>query len=280
MVKRISPNYYAVRKGRKTGIFYTWAECEAQVKRYSGASFKGFQTREEAQLFVDSGESLYPEKYYGIAEGRIPGVYSSWAKAEEQVSGHSNATYQGFDTIGEAKEFVAAARNIDISEVFVARSHFDQFKGIAAKVPGIKFEPVEDAPFLEQFETLAASQSWEPRSHEYRTKRNEAIKGEFDFLYLTALQSVGAEEENLKPEDFNKERDGFHKERLDCYRNLCKLLGKEEPGSIPEARKILKAAPWVNIIDLIDTARTGKPAKTWDDFKAFKKYTEDNQEVD
>lgn len=45
--------YYAVRKGRKPGIYETWAECEAQVKKFTGAQFKKFSTQSEAQAFID-----------------------------------------------------------------------------------------------------------------------------------------------------------------------------------------------------------------------------------
>ncbi|MDG4657823.1 ribonuclease H family protein [Ectobacillus antri] len=41
--------YYVVWKGRKTGIFNTWAECEAQTKGFTGARFKSFPTLAEAQ---------------------------------------------------------------------------------------------------------------------------------------------------------------------------------------------------------------------------------------
>lgn len=44
---------YAVRKGRKPGIYKTWAEAEAQVKGYSGAIFRSFSNKEDAQAFLD-----------------------------------------------------------------------------------------------------------------------------------------------------------------------------------------------------------------------------------
>jgi ribonuclease HI len=40
--------YYVVWKGRKTGIFTTWAECEKQVKGVVGAQFKSFESEAEA----------------------------------------------------------------------------------------------------------------------------------------------------------------------------------------------------------------------------------------
>lgn len=43
---------YAVKIGRKTGLFNTWAECEAQVKGYSGAKYKSFKSVEEANEYL------------------------------------------------------------------------------------------------------------------------------------------------------------------------------------------------------------------------------------
>lgn len=44
--------YYAVKHGRKTGIFTSWEETEKQVKSFSGASYKSFSTKEEAEAFL------------------------------------------------------------------------------------------------------------------------------------------------------------------------------------------------------------------------------------
>lgn len=39
---------YAVRKGRKTGLFNTWDECKEQISGFSGAEYKSFSTQDEA----------------------------------------------------------------------------------------------------------------------------------------------------------------------------------------------------------------------------------------
>ncbi|MDY6314076.1 MAG: ribonuclease H family protein [Clostridia bacterium] len=44
--------FYAVRDGRKTGIFLTWEECKAQIDGYSGASYKSFKNVDEAKDFL------------------------------------------------------------------------------------------------------------------------------------------------------------------------------------------------------------------------------------
>jgi hypothetical protein len=49
-----SKKYYTVAKGRIPGIYRSWANCERQVTRFSGASFKSFRTRLEAEQFMAS----------------------------------------------------------------------------------------------------------------------------------------------------------------------------------------------------------------------------------
>lgn len=44
--------FYAVKAGRTTGIFMTWAECQKQTIGYKGALFKSFPTEEEAKAYL------------------------------------------------------------------------------------------------------------------------------------------------------------------------------------------------------------------------------------
>ena len=44
--------FYAVKEGRKPGIYHTWDECKEQVNGYSGAVYKSFTTEEEAKVFI------------------------------------------------------------------------------------------------------------------------------------------------------------------------------------------------------------------------------------
>lgn len=54
---------YAVRNGRKTGVFDTWAECQRQTTGFSGAEFKSFTTREGAEAYLagEDGEDVFTE---------------------------------------------------------------------------------------------------------------------------------------------------------------------------------------------------------------------------
>ncbi|WP_250129917.1 viroplasmin family protein [Jeotgalicoccus sp. WY2] len=46
--------FYAVRKGRRPGIYNTWAACEKAAKGFSGAEFKSFKTKAEAENFMNN----------------------------------------------------------------------------------------------------------------------------------------------------------------------------------------------------------------------------------
>ncbi|KAK7732275.1 hypothetical protein SLS53_008565 [Cytospora paraplurivora] len=50
--------FYAVQKGKQPGVYQTWSECEAQVRGFSGARFKGYQTREGAEGYVRRGTDI------------------------------------------------------------------------------------------------------------------------------------------------------------------------------------------------------------------------------
>jgi ribonuclease HI len=54
--------YYVVWKGRRTGIFTTWVECEKQVKGFAGAEFKAFDSLKEAEAALGSRYEAYKGK--------------------------------------------------------------------------------------------------------------------------------------------------------------------------------------------------------------------------
>ena len=51
--------YYAIKVGRKPGVYSTWDQAKAQVSGFKGAIYKSFPTLEEAQAFaMDDGEMV------------------------------------------------------------------------------------------------------------------------------------------------------------------------------------------------------------------------------
>jgi ribonuclease HI len=60
-VSKTKNKFYVVWKGRKTGIFASWKECEDQVKGFQGAKYKGFPNKAAAKAAWKSK----PEDYIG-----------------------------------------------------------------------------------------------------------------------------------------------------------------------------------------------------------------------
>jgi len=55
--------FYVVWKGAKPGVYFSWAECQAQVAGFPGALFKGFPTLEMAQAaFANSPSQTFSKK--------------------------------------------------------------------------------------------------------------------------------------------------------------------------------------------------------------------------
>lgn len=77
--------YYAVSKGRKMGVFNSWTECKAQVDGFSGAIYKKFNTRKEAEAFVSR---LQPVKVEPLLRKRF---VMDWSGLEEMTTPKSVA---------------------------------------------------------------------------------------------------------------------------------------------------------------------------------------------
>ena len=67
----MAKKFYAVKRGRKTGLFTVWAECAAQVKGFQGAVYKGFMTEDEARAWL-GGADARTEQPRAAAEMAAP----------------------------------------------------------------------------------------------------------------------------------------------------------------------------------------------------------------
>lgn len=74
--------YYAVRQGRRIGIFTDWDECKRLVTGYKGAEFKSFLSRDDALEYMGasrSGQST-PEPSEDTAVAYVDGSYNAKTK--------------------------------------------------------------------------------------------------------------------------------------------------------------------------------------------------------
>ena len=70
-------SYYAVKEGHKPGIYKNWFDCEAQVRGYSNAKYKKFESLDDAKKFV-----------YGDTDDKISIAlsYLNWIKENNLMS--------------------------------------------------------------------------------------------------------------------------------------------------------------------------------------------------
>lgn len=78
------------------------------------AKVKSFPTYTEAERFV-AGEdnpqgagstNSQPTKFYAVRNGRIPGIYTDWTSAQEQIVGWTKPKHKLFSTRAEAQRFL------------------------------------------------------------------------------------------------------------------------------------------------------------------------------
>ena len=87
--------YYAVQKGRTPGIYLSWEACKAEVDGYSGAVYKKFKTREEAERFAGPGRAM-PSQKHSIKGGSESRQKISVARKDVPMSGsHSEIKNPG-----------------------------------------------------------------------------------------------------------------------------------------------------------------------------------------
>lgn len=116
-------SFYAVGRGKQTGVFRTWRECQAQVTGFNGAKFKKFSTEAEAWAFVNEAQqtvlqNVKEEKagkfFYAVRRGRQTGVFSTWLECKAQVQGLVTARYKKFATEAEARDFIDETRPVTL----------------------------------------------------------------------------------------------------------------------------------------------------------------------
>lgn len=118
--------FYAVRKGKKPGIYSTWDKCKKQVDGFSGAEYKGFGTLIEAETFLYNTEKQ--TKSFRINENEdneiIVYVDGSYNDITKEVS-------YGMVTIHNGKEryFSGKVKEKDLAEM---RNVAGEIKGAEA----------------------------------------------------------------------------------------------------------------------------------------------------
>lgn len=93
----MAKKFYAVRKGKKTGIFHDWNACSQAVMGYPGAEFKGFGTLEEARDFLgdDGAKGDEAPVNYAFVDGSFNTATSVYGYGGFLVAGEQRYELKG-----------------------------------------------------------------------------------------------------------------------------------------------------------------------------------------
>ncbi|KAJ2996394.1 Ribonuclease H1 [Globomyces sp. JEL0801] len=91
----VSKKFYAVKKGRKVGVFNNWNDCKEQTDGFSGAVYKSFTSFEEASTFATGGIST--KKYRKF-------ISKQSKSTPKEISGNSTKKYGQFISNSTPKE--------------------------------------------------------------------------------------------------------------------------------------------------------------------------------
>lgn len=72
----MADKFYAVKKGRKTGIFHSWEECKRETQGFSGAVYKSFPTVEEAVQYLGWGQGGQAQNMTYALTAYVDGSYN------------------------------------------------------------------------------------------------------------------------------------------------------------------------------------------------------------
>lgn len=105
----MAKKYYAVKAGKKPGIYESWAACKSMVDGYKGAIYKGFMTYEEAKAFLGGSaiekagmgnvDAEKADKQKTSAKEQLPEIYAfvdgSFNAAEKRYGYGGFLVHQG-----------------------------------------------------------------------------------------------------------------------------------------------------------------------------------------
>jgi len=168
--------YYVVWKGKKTGVFDNWKECEAQIKGVEGAVYKSFPGLEEARKAFGSRPEDYIKRRVSRPKASIPRVgnpvWESWS-VDAACSGNPGVMeYRGVET--------STGRQLFHKGPFpLGTNNIGEFLGIVHALALLK---KENNPMIVYSDSRTAIKWVKDRSARTKLPRNAKTEALFDLL--------------------------------------------------------------------------------------------------
>lgn len=149
----MSKKVYAVRAGRKTGIFDNWDECKASVTGFSGAVYMGFSDKKSAEEWfknescpeavkdVDSADNGQEYQYKIYCDGSYD--------AETKIAGYGIVVLQNNEVI--------YTKNDSFPDEFGSRNVTGEIHGVIEALAYCKEQNINDVEILYDY---AGIESW------------------------------------------------------------------------------------------------------------------------
>ncbi|MDK2563382.1 ribonuclease H family protein [Romboutsia sedimentorum] len=105
--------FYAVKKGKKIGIYNTWNDCKEQVNGFSRAEYKSFETLNEAKCYIEDKKNEVFQNSDSCLEAYVDGSYEHCIRAYGSgvVILKDNKVEKTYSTKGE-NESLVSMRNV------------------------------------------------------------------------------------------------------------------------------------------------------------------------
>ena len=117
----MSKKYYAVKAGRKTGIFDTWDECKKQVHGFGGAAFKSFLNLDDAKAYLRGDDNDKSCGREGAATAYVDGSFNV-----------KNGEFSYGAIIFDGEEETRLSRKFSDNELSAMRNVAGEIKGAEA----------------------------------------------------------------------------------------------------------------------------------------------------
>ncbi|MET7027720.1 ribonuclease H family protein [Ligilactobacillus salivarius] len=180
--------FYAVKKGRKTGIFTTWAECQKQVSGFPKAEFKSFISKQEADNWLKEIKSSNENrrKSYSVIVYTDGGSRNHGNKKGEHVKKNDKAAwaylikYQGSIISNTDGEYGSTNNRMEIMALKKALLDLKQ-----RELQNEKILVVLDSKYVLDAITKRWLQSWEKNG--WKTSAGTGVKNKKLWMEISRL---------------------------------------------------------------------------------------------
>lgn len=129
----MADKFYAVKTGKKPGVYLNWSDCKAQVDGFIGAKYKSFKTYEEAADFAGLDDGFKQLSLFDKVESSVP--FSDKENAVAYVDGSYNPETRKFSygvVMFHNNKEIHLSEMVDDEELALMRNVAGEIKGAEA----------------------------------------------------------------------------------------------------------------------------------------------------